>query len=80
MSAAAPADDLKPFAQTVPLVATVEEHYVCGGLGSMVSELAGECGAHCRIIRFGVTDDVPRMCGNSLFLRERVGLTPRASH
>lgn len=71
----APAEDLKRLLNRFPLVAAVEEHYVCGGLGSMVSELAGENGAQCRIVRFGVTDDVPRMCGSSRYLREQVGLT-----
>jgi transketolase len=71
----APEDDLKLLLKRFPLVATIEEHYLCGGLGSLVSELAGESGAPCRIVRFGITDDVPRMCGNSLYLREQAGLT-----
>jgi transketolase len=74
----APDDDLKLLLKRFPLVATIEEHYVCGGLGSLVSELAGESGAQCRIVRFGITDDVPRMCGTSRYLREQVGLTADA--
>jgi transketolase len=71
----APSNDLLALLRSFSLVATVEEHYVCGGLGSLVSELVAESGAHCRIIRFGVNDDTPKMCGSSHFLRERAGLT-----
>ena len=73
-----PAEDLKVLLRRFYLVATVEEHYLNGGLGSMVLELAGEIGAHCRIVRFGVTEDAPRMCGDSRYLREYAGLTAKA--
>jgi transketolase len=71
----APVDDLTRLLKQFPLIATIEEHYLCGGLGSMVSEVVAENGGRCRVIRLGIPDDTPRTCGNVGFLRDGAGLS-----
>ncbi len=71
----APVDDLTRLLEQYPLVATVEEHYLCGGLGSLVSEVAAENGLPCRVLRLGIPDDMPCLCGSVHFLRDKAGLS-----
>ena len=47
-----------------PTVATVEAHYVIGGLGSLVSEVVAERGLGVRVIRFGVSGPVDGVSGS----------------
>jgi transketolase len=50
--AAALAEVIKPHAK----IATVEEHFVTGGLGSIVAEVIAEAGLGSRLLRIGVND------------------------
>jgi transketolase len=54
-----PADDLARLFEQVPVVVTVEAHYVDGGLGSLVSEVVAGRGLGCRVVRCGIAQ-VPR--------------------
>jgi transketolase len=58
-----------------PVAMTVEEHYVAGGLGSLVSEIVAERGLSCRVVRCGVKGPAPARTGTQAFLRQRHGLT-----
>lgn len=70
----APVDDLKELLSRFPVALTVEEHYVDGGLGSLVCETVAESGAACRIIRCGVRE-MPGTCGGGSYLRDLSGLS-----
>lgn len=59
-----------------PLVATVEEHSVLGGLGSAVAEwLADQPAPKGRLIRIGTPDDFLHEAGEQEYARHRYGLT-----
>lgn len=60
-----------------PLVVTIEEHSIIGGLGSAVSEVMAESGAGARLIRIG-TQDCFGESGLADELLEKHGLTPLA--
>lgn len=49
-----PVDDLLEALRRVPRALTVEEHYVDGGLGSLVAEVVADHGLECRVERCGV--------------------------
>jgi transketolase len=72
---------LAEAAAQVPLVVTVEEHSVLGGLGGLVSEIvtsaAPRRAAGSRIIRIGIEDMWGESAPNA-WLLERHGLTPAA--
>jgi transketolase len=70
----APADDIRDLLEQFPVAITVEEHYVEGGLGSLISEIVAEAGIGCRIIRCGVRS-VPSVCGGEAYLRKLAGLS-----
>jgi transketolase len=53
-----PREDLIELARSVPLVMTVETHYLDGGLGSLMAEIVAEEGIPCHLVRAGV-DRVP---------------------
>jgi transketolase len=59
----------------VPLVVTVEEHTVHGGLGGLVAEVLTGAGASPRIERIGL-DDVWGESADNDFLLEKHGLSP----
>ena len=59
----------------VPLVVTVEEHSVYGGLGGLVAEVLTSAGASPRIDRIGLDDVWGESAGND-FLLEKHGLSP----
>jgi transketolase len=73
----APRDDICRMVQRFPLTATVEEHYVDGGLGSLVAEIAAESGTCCRVVRCGVRGVSSTVCGGEACLREATGLSAR---
>ena len=47
---------VRDIAQTHPLIVTVENHSVIGGLGSAVAEVMAEVGTGARLLRLGVQD------------------------
>jgi transketolase len=70
----APKEDLGELLSRFSVALTVEEHYVDGGLGSLVCETAAELGTGCRVVRCGVRE-MPGICGGEAFLRDRSGLS-----
>lgn len=59
-------------------VLTVEEHYVVGGLGSLVSEVVAERGLGCRVVRCGVKSPPAGVSGSQASLRQEHGLSREA--
>ncbi len=70
----APTEALVTALRNVPLVVTVEAHYLTGGLGSLVSEVVAESGIGCRVVRCGVAG-LPDSVGSEAFLNEAHGLS-----
>ncbi len=73
----APEDDLREMLSKFEVAATVEEHYVEGGLGSLVSEIIAGHGIHCRLVRCGIRGMSIGECGSEASLREAHDLSPR---
>jgi transketolase len=73
--APAPLAQLAEVLSRFPLALSVEEHYVTGGLGSLVSEVIAESGLSCRLVRCGVRETPPARTGRQEYLRQRHGLT-----
>ena len=61
-------------ADHVPLVVTVEEHSVFGGLGGLVAEIVGALAPR-RVVRIGIEDTWGESASNA-FLLDRHGLSP----
>jgi len=73
-----PTADLCAALGGVPLVLTLEAHYVSGGLGSLVAEVIAEQGLHCRLARRGVHEQPDGRIGSQAFLHRRHGLSADA--
>ncbi len=71
----APLEQMTEVLARFPVAVTVEEHYVAGGLGSLVSEIVAERGLSCRVVRCGVKENPPARTGTQEYLRNRHGLT-----
>lgn len=74
----APLDDLVRALVRRAVVVTVEEHYVDGGLGSLVAELIAERGLPCRLVRCGVRRGDHGITGSERYLRDAHGLSRQA--
>lgn len=74
----APVDDLREALRRFPLAVTIEAHYLSGGLGSLVSEVASEHGLGCRIVRVAVRRQIEGSCGSQAYLYHQHGLSPEA--
>jgi transketolase len=70
-----PVEDLTNLLRGIPLVLTVEAHYVTGGLGSLVAEVIAEAGMSCRLVRCGVGDTTDGVSGSESFMNHRHGLS-----
>jgi transketolase len=70
----APVEDLRELLSNFELAVTIEEHYIDGGLGSLVSEVAAENRIGLRVTRCGVTSMPGAACGGQLCLRKANGL------
>jgi transketolase len=70
-----PAADLAEALEQFDVAVTVEAHYVNGGLGSLVCEVAAEHGLPCRIVRCGVRELEPGRSGSEAYLNETHGLS-----
>jgi transketolase len=66
---------LAELAAGCPVVATVEEHGLIGGLGSAVAEWAADQRAPFRLLRFGTADRFLETLGSQAWAREQFGLT-----
>ncbi len=58
-----------------PLVVTVEEHSIFGGLGGLVAEVLTSTGPSPQVLRIGLDDVWGESAGND-FLLEKHGLSP----
>jgi len=74
----APSEDLVTALRRVPLVLTVEAHYLNGGLGSLVAETIAEHGLGCRLVRRGVRSGPDGMSGSQRWFHEAHGLSAAA--
>jgi transketolase len=70
-------DALRAAVGTAPLVVTVEEHSVYGGLGGLVAEVLTAAGPSPKILRIGVDDIWGESAGNDFMLNKH-GLSPEA--
>jgi transketolase len=70
----APAAALAAVCRRVPLVLSVEAHYLAGGLGSLVAEVIAEHGLGCRLVRCGVCEGSDGRSGSQHYMHERHGL------
>jgi len=71
-------DDIAAALASVPLVLTVEAHYVNGGIGSLVSEIAVERGIHTRIIRCGARSTHDGLSGSQTYYEQKHGISADA--
>jgi len=71
----APTEDLAALLSRFTLAVTVEEHYVDGGLGSLVAEVLSERGINCTLVRCGVKEPAPIAWGGEDYLRDAAGLS-----
>ena len=71
------ADAVYQAMRTTPLVVTIEEHSIIGGLGTAVAEVMAGDGCGARLIRLG-TQDVFGESGNADELLDLHGLTSDA--
>jgi transketolase len=69
-----PEEDLAELLASYPLVCTVEEHYVNGGLGSWVAEVISERALPCRLLRFGVRTTPSCATGSQEYLLKQHAL------
>lgn len=76
--APAPLAQLSELASRFDLVTTVEDHYIAGGLGSLVAEVIADGGHGCRLLRQGVESLPDGRTGSETYLRKRAGLSPDA--
>lgn len=60
------------------LAATVEEHYVQGGLGSLAAEVIADHGLAVKLLRLGATRMPVGVSGNQAYLRREAGLNREA--
>jgi transketolase len=70
-----PVEDLADALERFDAAVTVEAHYVDGGLGSLVCEVAAEHGLPCRVVRCGVRELEPGRSGSEAYLNETHGLS-----
>ena len=73
-----PVDDLAAELARRPLAITVEDHFVSGGLGSLVAEVIAERGLGCRLVRCGVRTPADGITGSEPYLRGVHGLSREA--
>jgi transketolase len=64
-------DLLRRFRHTVSL----EDHYINGGLGSLLAEQIAEGGAGCRLLRCAIEQRPDGLTGSLAFLRQHYGLS-----
>lgn len=67
---------LRTLAFQFPLICTLEEHSLIGGLGAALSEwFIDENITSCRLLRSGTRDEFPHNIGSQAYLRDYFGLT-----
>jgi transketolase len=73
-----PGDDLAALLDHHRLVISVEDHYIVGGIGSIVAETIAELGAGNRLVRLGVNRALPGRSGSESYLLAEAGLSSEA--
>lgn len=73
-----PIDDLVEVLSRFSVAMTVENHYLAGGLGSVVSEVVAEQGIGCRVVRCGIERVLDGVSGGTDYLRHIHGLSSEA--
>jgi transketolase len=58
------------------LVCSVENHFPCGGLGSMLAEIAADHAIGCRVLRIGASGDIGGRSGSTTFMHRHLGISP----
>ncbi len=67
------------LSRELPLLVTVEEHTVLGGLGGAVAETVADLsGLRARVLRIGMQDAYSAIVGSQQYLREQYGLDARS--
>lgn len=66
---------LQHAVKTYPLLVTMEEHSLIGGLGSAVAEWLADNPAPVRLQRFGTADRFPETVGSQEYVRNLLGLS-----
>ena len=70
-----PVPEMVSVLEKFPLVISVEDHYINGGIGSLVAEVITENGLNCRLKRCGIRSQPGGVTGSLNFLRSQHGLT-----
>jgi transketolase len=73
-----PVEDISNALSRFNVAMTVEAHYTVGGVGSLVSEIAAQGGASCRVVRCGVRCAPDSLSGSTDYLNQVHGLTAGA--
>lgn len=60
-----------------PLLVSIEEHSLIGGLGSFIAEWMADHSIFVHLLRFGTQDHFPHPIGSQKYIRELFGLTPQ---
>ncbi len=72
-------DLVRRLAKALPLLVTVEEHTILGGLGGAVAETVSDmAGSRARVMRIGMRDAYSTIVGSQQYLREQYGLDAAA--
>jgi transketolase len=71
-------DAILRAAKETPLIITLEEHTVIGGLGGAVAEILADAGAATRLKRLGLQDVFAVMSGSRQDFRNRFGFSAEA--
>jgi len=69
---------IEKAASETPLIITIEEHTVIGGLGGAVAEVLAEAGSGTPLKRLGLQDTFAVMCGDRQDFRNRFGISAAA--
>lgn len=72
-----PEEDLAKKIKNFPLVVTVEDHYINGGLGSFISELVCERSLKTTVKRIGVDAQTINITGSRSFMNDHYGLSAK---
>jgi transketolase len=73
----APVDDLVELLEQVAVAVSIEEHYISGGLGSLLAETIAEARLDCRLVRCGVREMPTGQTGSQAWLRDVHGISAR---
>ncbi|MFA7265011.1 MAG: transketolase C-terminal domain-containing protein [Candidatus Nanopelagicales bacterium] len=68
------AEDVVSALGTPPIVITVEEHVISGGIGGLVAEAIADLGVQKRLIRLGIRGVFVSEVGSQRYLRRQIGI------